>query len=161
MKMNEELEAAFNKQITKEYESAMLYRQLAIEFELKDLPGIAAWMEGHAAEELTHADKLIKHLTDRDNHPIIGDIVIPSIKMDTVTEAFEIALEAEEGVSESIRNLYKIAEKSHDYDSRTILDWFVNEQIEEEDTVRTVLGRAKLVNEDGPGLLRLDSELAA
>lgn len=160
MKMNEELETAFSKQITLEFESAMLYRQLAIEFELRDLPGIAAWMQRHATEELTHADRLIKHLTDRDNHPVIGDVSVPSIKVNTVAEAFEIALEAEEKVSESIRNLFKLCQQTVDIDSRPVIDWFIAEQVEEEATVREVLGRAKLINEDGPGLLRLDDELA-
>lgn len=160
MKMNEDLEIAFNKQITLEFESSMLYRQLAIEFELKDLPGIAGWMSRHAAEELTHADRLIKHLTDRDNHPIIGDIHMPSIKINTVAEAFEVALEAEEQVSESIRNLFRLAQETVDIDSRPVIDWFIAEQVEEEATVREILGRAKLINEDGPGILRLDDELS-
>ncbi|MFT3661431.1 MAG: ferritin [Gordonia sp. (in: high G+C Gram-positive bacteria)] len=160
MKMNEELENAFNKQITLEFESSMLYRQLAIEFDLKDLPGIAGWMKNHAAEELTHADRLIEHLTDRDNHPVIGDIRMPAIKINTVAEAFEVALEAEEKVSESIRNLYRLGVETGDVDSRPTIDWFIAEQIEEEATVRGVLGRAKLINEDGPGLLRLDDELS-
>jgi ferritin len=160
MKMNEELETAFNKQITMEFESSMLYRQLAIEFELKDLPGIASWMMGHAAEEITHADRLINHLTDRDNHPVIGDIHMPSIKINTVAEAFEVALEAEEKVSESIRNLFRLGQETGDVDSRPTIDWFIAEQVEEEATVREILGRAKLINEDGPGILRLDDELA-
>lgn len=161
MKMNEELEHAFSKQITLEFESAMLYRQLAIEFELKDLPGIASWMKNHATEELTHADRLIAHLTDRDNHPVIGDIHVPSIKINTLAEAFEIALEAEEGVSESIRNLFRLGRETNDIDSIPVIDWFVSEQVEEEATVREILGRVKLVGDDGSGILRLDAELGS
>lgn len=161
MKMNDDLEHAFSKQITLEFESAMLYRQLAIEFDLKDLPGISSWMKNHSAEELTHADRLIKHLTDRDNHPTIGDIHMPSIKIDDLTEAFEIALEAEEKVSESIRNLYRLAQDTGDIDSRPVIDWFIAEQVEEEATVREILGRAKLINNDGSGILRLDDELSS
>lgn len=159
--MNEELEHAFSKQITLEYESAMLYRQLGIEFELKDLPGIASWMKAHAAEELAHADRLIEHLTDRDNHPVIGDIHVPSIKINTLAEAFEIALEAEEGVSESIRNLFRLGRETNDIDSIPVIDWFVAEQVEEEATVREILGRVKLVGDDGSGILRLDAELGS
>ncbi|GAA3958663.1 ferritin [Gordonia caeni] len=161
MKMNEELEHAFSKQITLEFESAMLYRQLAIEFELKDLPGIASWMKNHATEELSHADRLIEHLTDRDNHPVIGDIHVPSIKINTLAEAFEIALEAEEGVSESIRNLFRLGRETNDIDSIPVIDWFVSEQVEEEATVREILGRVKLVGDDGSGILRLDAELGS
>ncbi|MFT4088270.1 MAG: ferritin [Gordonia sp. (in: high G+C Gram-positive bacteria)] len=159
MKMTEELEKAFTNQITLEFESSLLYRQLSIELELKDLPGISGWLKAQANEELTHADRLIKHLTDRDNHPVIGDISIPSIKINTVHEAFEIALEAERKVSESIRSLYRLAEQVQDLDSRPVIDWFIAEQVEEEANVSEILGRARLINEDGPGLLRLDDEL--
>lgn len=161
MKMNEQLEDAFSKQITLEFESALLYRQLAIEFELQDLPGIASWMQSHAAEELSHADRLIKHLTDRDNHPVIGDITLPSIKINSIAEAFEIALEAEEKVSESIRGLFRLGKETDDIDSRPVIDWFIAEQVEEEATVREILGRAKLINDDGSGILRLDAELGS
>ena len=159
--MNEELEHAFSKQITLEFESAMLYRQLAIEFELMDLPGFATWMKTQAAEELAHADRLIKHLVDRDNHPVIGDITLPSIKIDTIGDAFEIALEAEEAVSESIRGLYRLGQETGDIDSRPVIDWFIAEQVEEEATVREIIGRIKLIDGDGSGILRLDSELGS
>ncbi|GEE01162.1 ferritin [Gordonia spumicola] len=160
MKMNEELEVEFTKQITREYESSFLYRQLAIEAELRDLPGIASWLRAQSAEELTHADRLIKHLTDRDNHPVIGDISISSIKIDEITDVFEIALDAERAVSDGIRSLYVHAEEAHDFDSRPTIDWFISEQLEEEATVSEILGRLRLVNGDGSGLLRIDAELA-
>lgn len=161
MKMNEELEVEFSKQITRELGSAMLYRQLAVELELRDLPGMASWMRSHSTEEIGHADRLIEHLTDRDNRPEIGDITVPSIKADTVTEIFEIALDAERDISEAIRGLYKLAQDQGDIDSRPTIDWFVTEQIEEEATVSEIVGRLQLVNEDGSGLLRMDAELAS
>ena len=161
MKMTEQLETAFIKQINLEIESSLLYRQLGIEMELMDLPGISSWFIAHAAEERDHADKLIDHLTDRDNHPIIGEIRVPEVKVTSVTEAFDIALEAERGVSESIRNLYRLAEEVSDLDSRPLIDWFIAEQIEEEATVSEILGRARLVGQDGSGILRLDAELGS
>ncbi|MBM7365670.1 ferritin [Gordonia hydrophobica] len=161
MKMNEELEVEFGKQITREFGSAMLYRQLAVELELRDLPGMASWMRAHSTEELGHADRLIDHLVARDNRPVIGDVVVPSIKADTVTELFEIALDAEREISEAIRGLYRLAQEQGDIDSRPTIDWFVSEQIEEEDAVSEIVGRLKLVNEEGPGLLRIDAELAS
>ena len=161
MKMNEELEVEFGKQITREISSSMLYRQLAVELELRDLPGMASWMRAQAAEELTHADRLIDHLVARDNHPVIGDIAVPSIKADTVTELFEFALDAEREISASIRSLYLAAQEQGDIESRPTIDWFVTEQIEEEANVGEIVGRLKMVNEDGNGLLRIDGELAA
>jgi len=161
MKMSEDLEVGFGRQITREFGSAMLYRQLAIELELRDLPGMASWMRAHATEELGHADRLIAHLVARGNHPLIGDITVPSIKADNVTELFEIALEAEHEISEAIRELYRLAEEQGDIDSRPTIDWFISEQIEEEDTVGEIVGRLRMVEEDGSGLLRIDAELAS
>ena len=76
-------------------------------------------------------------------------------------DAFKAALAHEERVSESIRNLYRLAESEGDLDSRPLLNWFLEEQIEEEATVKEIVGRVKMINDDGPGLLRLDEELGA
>lgn len=159
MKMSEELETAFVQQITREYETAFLCRQLAAELELRDLPGMATWFRRHAESELGHADRLIKHLTDRRNHPVIGLISLPSIKLETVAEAFQIALDAEREVSEALRALCRLADAQHDYDSRPVIDWFITEQIGEEAALSEILGRLALVDEDGAGLLFLDAEL--
>ncbi|MGO3326893.1 ferritin [Gordonia sp. (in: high G+C Gram-positive bacteria)] len=161
MKMSEQLEVEFIKQITREYESSFLYRQLAIEMDVRDLPGMASWLRAQSAEELTHADRLIDHLTDRDNHPVIGDITIPSVKVEKIQDVFEIALEAERNVSEGIRTLYRQAEDERDLDSRPVIDWFISEQVEEESTVSEILGRLRMVDGDGSGVLRIDAELAS
>ncbi len=79
----------------------------------------------------------------------------------SVLEIFEAALAHEEKVSEAIRELYRSADKEGDYDSRPLLNWFVDEQIEEEATVSEIIGRVKLIGEDGSGLLRLDAELGS
>ena len=76
-------------------------------------------------------------------------------------DAFEAAYAHEQKVSESIRDLYRHAEAEGDLDSRPLLNWFLEEQIEEEATVNEIVGRVKMINDDGPGLLRLDEELGA
>lgn len=159
MKMTASLEKKFNDQITLEFESSMVYRQLAIEMEDRDLPGIAAWLRHQADEEIVHANKFIDHLSDRDNHPLIGAIAAPKVSTKTVLQVFELALKHEERVSASIRELYLASEKEGDIDSRPLLLWFVEEQIEEESTVTEIIGRVKLIDEDGTGLLRLDEDL--
>ena len=159
MKMKASLEKKFNDQITLEFESSMVYRQLAIEMEDRDLPGIAAWLRHQADEEIVHANKFIDHLSDRDNHPLIGAIAAPKVSTKTVLQVFELALKHEERVSASIRELYLASEKEGDIDSRPLLLWFVEEQIEEESTVTEIIGRVKLIDEDGTGLLRLDEDL--
>lgn len=158
--MSAGLEKKFNAQITLEFESSMVYRQLAIEMEDQDLSGIAAWLRHQADEEIVHANKFIDHLSDRGNHPEIGAINAPKVKADSVLAVFEAALAHEQKVSASIRELYAATEKDGDLDSRPLLMWFVSEQVEEESTVDEIVGRIKLIAGDGPGLLRLDEDLA-
>ncbi|WP_107773017.1 ferritin [Nocardioides sediminis] len=159
MKLSDRLEAAFNAQITLEFQASLVYRQLAIELELMDLPGMAAWLRHQADEEIVHANKFIDHVADRDNHPVIGAITAPSVAVGSVLDAFRAALAHEERVSESIRNLYRTAEAEGDLDSRPLLNWFLEEQVEEEATVKEIVGRVVMIDDDGPGLLRLDEEL--
>ncbi|WP_067429829.1 ferritin [Nocardioides jensenii] len=161
MKLTDTLEKAFNEQITLEFEASLVYRQLAIELELKDLPGMAAWLRHQADEEIVHANKFIDHVADRDNHPCIGALKAPKVEGTSVLDVFRAAYAHEQKVSESIRELYRAAEQEGDLDSRPLLNWFLSEQIEEEATVSEIVGRVELINEDGPGLLRLDEELGA
>ena len=160
MKLSPELEAAFNTQITLEFQASMVYRQLAIEMELADLPGAAAWLRHQADEEIAHANKFIDHLCDRENHPTIGSISQPEVThTPSVLKAFEEALAHEQKVSAAIRDLYRAAELAGDLDSRPLLSWFLTEQLEEESTVSQIVGRVRLIKDDGPGLLRLDAEM--
>ncbi len=161
MKMSAALENKFNAQITLEFEASIVYRQLAISMETMDLPGLANWLRRQADEEIVHANKFIDHLADRDNNPVIGSIPAPNVKVETVLDAFEAAYAHEQRVSESIRALYRDAEKEGDLDSRPLLNWFLDEQIEEESTVSEIVGRISLIKDDGPGLLRLDDELGS
>ncbi len=161
MKLSPALETAFNAQITLEFQASLVYRQLAIELELMDLPGMSAWLRHQADEEIVHANKIIDHVADRDNHPAIGACNAPQAGVESVLHAFEAALAHEQKVSESIRNLYRTAEAEGDLDSRPLLNWFLQEQIEEEATVKEIVGRVTMIKDDGPGLLRLDEELGA
>ena len=161
MKLSGSLEAAFNDQITLELQASLVYRQLAIELERMDLPGMSTWLRHQADEETVHANKFIDHVVDRGNHPIIGTCEAAGSSVSSVLEAFEAALAHEEKVSESIRNLYRLAESEGDLDSRPLLNWFLEEQVEEEATVGEIVGRVRMIDDDGPGLLRLDEELGA
>ena len=160
MRLNDTLEKAFNDQITMELTASNVYRQLAIELDYIDLPGMAAWMRVQAAEEIEHAEAFISHLDARDNRAQIGVIEKPEVKIGEPIDAFRIALEHEEKVSASIRALRNLASEEGDVDSRKLLDGFLEEQIEEEDTVRTIIGRLTFVGSEGTGILLMDQELS-
>ena len=161
MELTGKLADAFNDQITLELQASTVYRQLAIEMDVLSLPGIAGWFRAQSAEELVHAEKFISHMTNRGAHPAIGAIGAPELNVATVDGAFQASLDHEKKVSESIRDLYRLAHNEGDIDSVPMLTWFVEEQVEEEATVGEILDRVKMINNDGNGLLRLDSELAA
>ena len=147
MKLSDTLETAFNAQITLELQASLVYRQLAIELELMDLPGMSAWLRHQADEEIVHANKFIDHVADRDNHPVIGAIAAPTVSVGSVLDAFRAALAHEERVSESIRNLYRTAEAEGDLDSRPLLNWFLEEQVEEEASMSDLLAVAERTRE--------------
>lgn len=161
MKLSTDILAAFNEQITLEFSASAVYRQLAIEVDVQDLPGMASWLRHQADEEIVHANKFIDHVIDRDSHPQIGTVKAPAVgKNPNPLAVFEAALKHEQLVSEAIRTLYRTCDAAGDLDAKPLLDWFINEQIEEESTVGEIVGRLKLIGADGPGLLRLDAELA-
>lgn len=159
MELTGKLAEAFNTQVTLELSAATVYRQLAVEMEMMSLSGLASWFRAQADEELTHAEKFITHMTDRNAHPQIGEQHAPVVNVKTVADAFAASLAHEQKVSESIRELYRLAQTEGDIDSIPLLHWFIDEQVEEEATVQTILDRVKLVGNDGSGILRLDSEL--
>lgn len=162
MQISDALLAQFNEQITLEFTSSMAYRQLAVEMNAQDLPGMAQWLRHQADEEVVHANKFIDHVLDRGNHPVIGTVPAPEVPAGaSPAQVFAAALHHEEVVSESIRNLVRAADAEGDIDSRPLLNWFVEEQIEEESTVKEILARINLVGDDGPGLLRLDADLGS
>ena len=156
MKLTYDLLQKFNDQITLEFEASMVYRQLAIAADDLDLSGMASWLRHQADEEIVHANKFIDHVADRDSFPTIGAIPAPPVQAGlSALEIFRAALEHEQKVSEAIRELYRATESAGDLNSRPLLNWFVDEQIEEEATVSDIIGRLRLVGEDGSGVLRL------
>ncbi|GHD06820.1 ferritin [Zhihengliuella salsuginis] len=161
MELTGKLETAFNDQVTLELEASYVYRQLAADMEALDLPGIAGWFRAQADEEIVHAEKFIGHMSDRDSRPNFGAIAAPAQHADTVLAGFEASLAHEKKVSEAIRSLYRLAQQEGDIDALPLLNWFVEEQLEEEASVSEIIGRVKLIGEDGNGLLRLDAELGS
>ena len=159
MELTGELKEAFNAQVTMELKAAVVYRQLSIDMDALDLPGIAGWFKAQSAEEEVHADKFITHMLDRDATPLLGAIKAQTKHVTTVLEAFEAALAHEKKVSGAIRDLYRLASSTDDIDALPLLSWFIDEQIEEESTVSAIISRIKLIGNDGNGILRLDEEL--
>lgn len=161
MSIDEKFQSALNKQVTAEHQAALIYTQLAYELDRLSFSGMSHWMAAQAAEERVHAQKFADHLLARDARVDVENIDMPSIKVSNPLDAFEMALEHEKKVSALIRNLVSVAEEVGDIDSRSLLNEFLSEQIEEEDTVGEIIDRLKLAGAEGSGQLRIDAELAS
>ncbi len=153
--------AALNDHLSLEYAAWHDYSAMAVWLERHDLPGFATFMKAQAAEELAHANRIVDYLLERDLEPVLPAICRPRGDYASVLEVFQEVLTAERKVSASIHGLYKLAEKQDDQPARIMLEWFVNEQVEEENMARAVIGRLKLAGETGPGLLLVDQEMAS
>ena len=159
MEINEKFQKQLNEQVTAEHQAALVYTQLAYELDRLSFDGMSSWMQAQADEEREHAQKFAQHLLDRDARVDIETVEMPSLKISTPLDAFEASLEHERKVSALIRDLVKTADEVGDIDSRNLLNFFLEEQIEEEATVSNIIDRNKLVGNDGSGLLRIDAEL--
>ena len=159
MKMPDGLAKAFNDQITMELASSIAYLQMSAHFEAENLIGMAAWMRLQADEEKAHADRFIEFVLDRGNTVAIGSIDAPPSSFGGVAEVFQSALAQEQTVTKAIHDLYRLASDLDDLASFPLLQWFINEQNEEEATVETILERIRLAGTESSAVLLLDNEL--
>lgn len=161
MKIPEKLLETLNRQVTAEHQAALIYTQLSYDLDHLSFTGMSTWLASQADEERVHAAKIADHILARGGRVQLGQIENPGLGVESPLDAFSLALEHERTVSEMIRDLARVAEEVQDFDSRTLINWFLNEQIEEEDSISVIIDQLKLVGDDGSGLLRIDARLGA
>lgn len=161
MVIDAKMEQALNGQIQAEFESAYLYLSMSAWFEANDLPGCAHWMRKQAGEEQEHAMKLYKYVAARGGRVVLGAIAEPRRDWQSATEVFEQTLGHEEKVTQLIYGLVEQAEAMKDHATREMLGWFVNEQVEEEETAREMIAACEAVDGNKFGLYMLDKELSS
>lgn len=159
--MKPELTAAFNEQITREFSSSYQYLAMAGWLEARSFPGMAHWMRLQSEEEWAHGMKFYQFVLDRSQVVELGPIPAPDVDFDSPLAVFARSLAAEEAVTAAINDLYALATELRDYASLPLLDWFVNEQVEEEATVSQVIDDLERAEGEGHALLMLDRELGA
>ncbi len=150
---------AINEQIRKEMYSSNLYLAMAAYYHSINMNGFANWMRIQAQEEQSHALKLFDYLLDRGGKVKLGQINATPTEWESPLAGFEAAYAHEQSITASINDLYDLALQEKDHASGTMLQWFINEQVEEEATVSEIVDRVKLAGESGAGLFFLDSEL--
>ena len=154
------IQDALNAQINAEFWSAYLYLSMGMHFEAEGRTGIANWFRIQFKEEQAHAEIFINYLLSRGGRVELKAIEAVPTTWESPLAAFEATLEHEEKVTAMINALYALAEQEHDYATRGKLDWFVAEQVEEEETAQNLIDRLKLVGDNGLALFMLDQELA-
>lgn len=159
--ISEKMRIAINKQINEELYSAYLYSAMGNYFDSVNLRGFAHWMRLQTDEELAHARKFRDYLINRGGKVVLTEIKAPQNEWRSPSAAFEAAFKHECHISECINRLSTLSEKENDHASHAFLEWFVQEQVEEEANVDNVVQQLKLV-QDAPGaLFILDRELGA
>ncbi len=161
MKIPQELEKMLNEQVKNEINAGYIYLAMAAWFESKNLPGFAGWMKAQHREEMSHAMKIFDYMADRGSKVVLLDIPEPRSDFSSAMEAFETALAHEQSVTAKIEELYSLSVKLNDTPSVVFLQWFVNEQVEEEKTAEDVIAQLSLVKEDSAAMLMLDRHLGA
>ncbi len=149
------IQDALNVQINAEFWSAYLYLAMGMHFEAEGRTGIANWFRIQFKEEQAHAEIFMNYLNSRGGRVELKAIDAVPTHWASPLAAFEDTLAHEEKVTAMINNLYALAESEHDYATRGKLDWFVSEQVEEEETAKQLIDRLKLI-----GDYMLDQELA-
>ena len=158
--LDPKMRKAINDQVNAELYSSYLYLSMAAYFHSVDLPGFANWVTVQAQEELVHAMKFFGHVVGRGGRAEIDAIQKPPAEWKSPEAAFRNVLEHEEKVTSLIHALVDLALKLKDHATNNMLQWFVNEQIEEEANATKVLQSLRLAGQ-GTGLFLLDRELAA
>ena len=158
--MNGDLLAGLNEHLKLEFRASHEYLAMSIWLAEHDLPGFARWMRQQSTDEVTHAQRIIDHLVERDQKVALPAIAAPPTNWSSALELCEHVLRNEQEVTASINDLYAVAEKAKDRGAVILLQWFVTEQMEEEAAARAVLGRIRLAGNSGIGLLMIDQELA-
>ncbi len=149
-----------NAQIAKEQYAAQYYLSMSAWFSARDLDGIANYFRVQSKEELMHADKMFDYLNDVGAEIIMGEIPQPPHQFENATDIFQKALEHERLVTRSIFNILKTANEEGDFATVSFLQWFVNEQVEEEANASQLVTKIKMVSENPSALYLFDQELA-
>ena len=159
--MDKKLYKVMNEQITKELFSSYLYLSMVAYLEDKGLPGMATWMRMQAQEEIFHGMRIFNYLNDRGQRIVLGAFEKPQPEFKSVRDIFEHALAHEQLVTASCNNVYSAALEAKDHAAVGFMQWFVDEQVEEEKSVNEVLTQLSFIKEDSTGILMLDKELGA
>ena len=160
MKLDNALELVLNEQIKHEFESAYAYLSLATDLGATAYNGFAHWMLKQYEEELEHAMRIYKYIQERQGRVKLYSFECPTYAIKTPLEAFKIAYQLEIENTERIHKIIELALQKKDYPTEVFLQWFVNEQVEEEENCQQMIDTLELAKDCSCSLIALDREAA-
>ncbi len=157
--LSKKIEEALNAQINAEFWSAYLYLSMSANFASAGYTGFANWFEVQFKEEQDHAMIFIKYVQSRGGKVTLSPITEVKNAWDTPLHAFSDTLEHEKKVTAMINNLYALATEEKDYATQSMLKWFIDEQVEEEENAQEIIDNLNMIKDNGFGLYTLNKEL--
>ncbi len=154
--LKQKIEDVLNEQVKREAYSSNLYLSMASWAEKNGFAGIADWMYAQADEERLHMLRFVKYINDRGGHAIIAEVEKPPVEHGTIKEMFEAVFKHEQFISESINEIVGVTIEEKDFTTNSWVQWFVNEQIEEEANVSSILDKLNMVGADNMYLFDRD-----
>lgn len=157
--LTKKLQDALNDQINREFFAEYLYLSMSAYLESIEMEGFANYFNVQAQEEHFHAMKMFNFVHDKGGRVILKSLKEPKASYTSVINVIEESLKHEKYVTKSINELMDTAIKENDHSVKSFLQWYIDEQVEEEATISKLLAKLKLIKGEGLGLLTLDSEL--
>lgn len=158
--LSDNMQAAMNKQINAELHSSYVYLSMAAYFESRNLRGFANWMRVQAQEEVGHAMRFFDFINERRGRVLLEPVGAVPTEWASPLAAFEDAFKHEQKISGMIHDLVNLAIAEKDHAASSFLQWFVDEQVEEEASADAIVQQLKLAGDSGVALLMLDREMA-
>lgn len=153
------MQEALNGQLNKEYHSAYIYLGMSAYASSNGYNGCAKWFNTQYQEEVTHAMKLFRYLEEQGADIVLQDIKAVNVEAESIVDVFKDALAHEQSMTRWLNELSDLAMKEKDHATYNLLQWYVNEQVEEEALFGEIIDKFKMVGNDGYGLYSIDKEL--
>lgn len=158
--LNENVEKAFNLQLKAELYSEYLYLSMEAYFKNINLNGFANWMSIQVQEERAHAMGMFDYITRRGGRVVLDCIEKPQTDWKSVLDVFQTGLNHERLVTSKINELFSVAQENNDRASMIFLNWYISEQVEEEESFLNILNQLEMIKDSPSALYNLDKELA-
>lgn len=159
--ITKKMEEALNAQINAEMWSANIYLSMSAYFSANGLPGFASWMKVQHLEEKDHAVKFFDYIVARGGRVLVAAVAEVQTNWENALNVFEDTLKHEQHVTSLINNLMEVAISEKDHATQSMLKWYIDEQVEEEETVQGIIDALRMIKDNGYGLYMLDKELSS